>query len=166
MQTGRDYSWSKPFTEHTAPDEEYGSHVGQYSVLNIRNRQADSHYAYAHRGDPGSFRSMQMMGFRPVQKGEPEAAEDEYSQFGASSDSLAGTGPFVLMKMPLDKYRKLLADTENAQKASREGPTSRYLAEGEAFNRSYNRRPAGVGAAFAYPEHGRSGYRDGDDGEL
>lgn len=168
MQSGRDYSWSKPFNPNPAPDEEYGSHVGPYAALNIRNREPGYHYAYAHRDDPGSYRSMQMMGFRPVQVGESDAVSNDFglgAPQGSSPDTLASVGKLVQMKIPLDRYAKLLSDAEAAQRASREGPTQEFLEKGRELERSYNRRPANVGAAFAYPEHGRTGYRNGEDEE-
>lgn len=163
MQTGHDQSWSRPYTPPSDSDPEVGSgtHVGPYACLNIRNRQPGFRYAYGTRQDPGGLTSMRSMGFQFIREGEPEGMGlDLPAGFGNSPDSIIGMGNLVAMKIPLDVYRKRMDEAQAARIASRAGPTRQILDRNSEFSRAYNRAPANLGAVFAYPEHGATGYKD------
>ncbi len=163
MQAGRDRSWSKPYNPHEDSDspEGSGTHVGPWACLNVRNRQPGFRYAFGHRADAGGITTMRQMGFDFVREGDPEMlGADLPTGLGGSSDGLTGMGRLVLMKIPLERYRQRQLETARAQAASREGPTQQFLSRNAEFTRAQGGRSPKSGAAFAYPEHGATGYRD------
>lgn len=162
MQTGRDRSWSRPYNAQDT-ESEYGSgtHVGPWACLNIRNRQPGMHYAYGTRKDPSSLTSMRAMGFDFVREGDPEALGlDLPAGFGTGQDTCVGMGNLVLMRIPLSLYRKRCDEAEAARQASRAAPTRQFLDRNHEFLRGQRGAAPRTGAAFAYPEHGATGYRD------
>lgn len=173
MQGGADRSWSKPFNPEPSAGEPYGTHRGHMQALNIRNRRPGFHYAYAHRSPQyqGLTYQMVMQGFQPVQasaSGPALGAASVPGMFGSPQDSVVGFGNLMLMEIPIERYRQLLAEKATYREQATASPTRAFLDRSAEFEAAYGPSAAGTKPLYAMPQHGATGYetKDPTKGEI
>jgi len=116
--TGTPREWLRPLN-HLGSDV-LGSHRGQHEALNIRNAQPGFHYYWARRKASDVQRFLNA-GWLVV-----GADPNDKEQYGADllpriQEGLDGTKPYqdvILLKIPVSKYKQILAQREADNKAA------------------------------------------------
>ena len=120
-----------------------GSHKGAHEALNIRNPQPNTHYRYE-RADQSAIQRSKNNGYRFVQDTDPEAwgVDDDDMPMSVQSQlsSIRAYKDVILMKTPLDNFKRITDEHEARSRAATEGAEAAYLSEGE-------RNTAAAGAA-------------------
>ena len=120
-----------------------GSHKGAHEALNIRNPQPNTHYRYE-RANQSAIQRSKNNGYRFVQDSDPEAwgVDDDEMPMSVQSQlsSIRAYQDVVLMKTPLDNFKRITDEQESRSRAALDGAEAAYLSEGE-------RNTAAAGAA-------------------
>ncbi len=154
MQRGAPLSWTKPVEPGNR--ERLGNHRGPNEALNVIGAVPGFHYYYEARKGSNVLRRVSQ-GYEVVTAEMPE-------RFGAhlpdpvskQLDGITAFSDVILMRIPIEKYKKIRAAQDQEARERFEASTSTYLDQGQDQTaRLGHRAPKGGNDVyFKRPDHG------------
>jgi hypothetical protein len=124
IQGGTNLEWTRPLQKD---DEVLGGHRGHHSALNIRNPEPGFQYYYA-RADANQILRFRQQGWEVVTNEDPEQwGADLPENIQRQLDSVKAYQDVILLKIPLESYKRNKASLRELAQASSGRTTSEYL---------------------------------------